>query len=560
MLIGVLFTVQYYNIRSAQMMSLNILEMLENEINIYKIKTIDDFRKFVTQSDKEDLRITIISTNGTVIADTLISNLDKNQIENHGDRSEFIETLHGPSNHVAYSLKESETQDIVSIYSAKKIKVDNNDYILRTAIPIDSINRYFLSFLFTILIVLTIVIIIIALVLPLITRNIMVPFNIIKSSLNNISENNSEIPKNLTNFDEINVVLYDINRLASNLNNNIKKYQTEKEKLGYVLENIEQGIIAIDKDKNIVFINQYTLDLLDISKDTPTHILEIMREKEVIEKINKAVELNRYSRFDISYHNGSVNIAFTIIPIFNNSKIVALIKLEDVTDIRKLEIEKQDFFINASHELNTPLTSIVGYSELLLSNNSKNREDFAKRINDEALRMKDLVSDMLTLSKIEESWQETIDEKIDLKEIVINVLASNKLKASNKNITIIKDIESGFIFANKEKIIEVVNNLVDNAIKYTDKDGEIKVKLNSSKDKIVFSVIDTGCGIPSQYLNRIFERFFRVKNEQYLKVSGTGLGLTIVKNICNYYKADIYIKSKEHVGTEISVDFTAYKK
>lgn len=560
MLIGVLFTVQYYNIRSAQMMSLNILEMLENEINIYKIKTIDDFRKFVTQSDKEDLRITIISTNGTVIADTLISNLDKNQIENHGDRSEFIETLHGPSNHVAYSLKESETQDIVSIYSAKKIKVDNNDYILRTAIPIDSINRYFLSFLFTILIVLTIVIIIIALVLPLITRNIMVPFNIIKSSLNNISENNSEIPKNLTNFDEINVVLYDINRLASNLNNNIKKYQTEKEKLGYVLENIEQGIIAIDKDKNIVFINQYTLDLLDISKDTPTHILEIMREKEVIEKINKAVELNRYSRFDISSHNGSVNIAFTIIPIFNNSKIVALIKLEDVTDIRKLEIEKQDFFINASHELNTPLTSIVGYSELLLSNNSKNREDFAKRINDEALRMKDLVSDMLTLSKIEESWQETIDEKIDLKEIVINVLASNKLKASNKNITIIKDIESGFIFANKEKIIEVVNNLVDNAIKYTDKDGEIKVKLNSSKDKIVFSVIDTGCGIPSQYLNRIFERFFRVKNEQYLKVSGTGLGLTIVKNICNYYKADIYIKSKEHVGTEISVDFTAYKK
>lgn len=560
MLIGVLFTVQYYNIRSAQMMSLNILEMLENEINIYKIKTIDDFRKFVTQSDKEDLRITIISTNGTVIADTLISNLDKNPIENHGDRSEFIETLHGPSNHVAYSLKESETQDIVSIYSAKKIKVDNNDYILRTAIPIDSINRYFLSFLFTILIVLTIVIIIIALVLPLITRNIMVPFNIIKSSLNNISENNSEIPKNLTNFDEINVVLYDINRLASNLNNNIKKYQTEKEKLGYVLENIEQGIIAIDKDKNIVFINQYTLDLLDISKDTPTHILEIMREKEVIEKINKAVELNRYSRFDISSHNGSVNIAFTIIPIFNNSKIVALIKLEDVTDIRKLEIEKQDFFINASHELNTPLTSIVGYSELLLSNNSKNREDFAKRINDEALRMKDLVSDMLTLSKIEESWQETIDEKIDLKEIVINVLASNKLKASNKNITIIKDIESGFIFANKEKIIEVVNNLVDNAIKYTDKDGEIKVKLNSSKDKIVFSVIDTGCGIPSQYLNRIFERFFRVKNEQYLKVSGTGLGLTIVKNICNYYKADIYIKSKEHVGTEISVDFTAYKK
>ena len=174
--------------------------------------------------------------------------------------------------------------------------------------------------------------------------------------------------------------------------------------------------------------------------------------------------------------------------------------------------------------------------------------------------MKDLVIDMLTLSKIEANWKETIDEKIDIKDIILDVFESNKIKAEQREINIELDIESAFIMANKEKITEVVNNLVDNAIKYTDDGGNVKVFLKQKADKAVFTVKDTGCGIAPQYLNRIFERFFRVKNNKYLKVHGTGLGLTIVKNICNYYNADIHIKSEENVGTEMSVVFNLYKE
>lgn len=557
MFIGILFTVQYNNIMYSRVMIVNIIDMLQREISIYDIKTEEDFRNFVLQSDKEELRISIISTNGIVIADTL-SDTAKTTLGNHNNRSDVIEALHNTNNEPSFSISTSISQKTPYIYASKKIKSDDYvDYILRVSIPMDSINKYLTTFLFTAVMVITIVVILMAFVLPIMSRNIMNPFYIIKETLDNIYNNRSLTPKNLTGFNDINNIIYDINEVAVDLNNNIIAYQTEKEKLNYVLENIAQGIIAVNKKKEIFFINQFAIDFLDIGERTVNNLNEIIKDENVIKKIDNAIELSRFSKFDSKEHN--MDIEITIIPIRNNENISALIKFEDVTDIRKLEIEKQDFFINASHELKTPLTSILGYSELLLATGGgKKLNDFVNRINTEALRMKELVMDMLTLSRIEANWQETIDEKMDIKEIILNVYDSNKLKAQKRDITIDLNIESAFIMANKEKITEVVNNLVDNAIKYTDDGGNVKIILNTDKDKAIFTVKDTGCGIAPQYLNRIFERFFRVKNNKYLKVNGTGLGLTIVKNICNNYNADIHVKSEENVGTEISVVFTLY--
>lgn len=558
MFIGILFTVQYNNIKYSQVMIMNIMEMLENEIDIYDMKTEEDFRRFVLQSDKKYLRISVIATNGIVIADTTI-NIALNPMANHTNRSDVIEALHSSGDRTFFSIHISASQKIPYIYASKKINTkDNIDYILRISMPMDSVNKYLITFLFTAVMVIGIVIIIMALVLPSTAKSIMIPFYSIKETLDNIYKNKSQNIKNLTGFNDINDILYDINELAIDLNNNIIGYQTEREKLNYVLENIAQGIVAINKNKDIFFINQFALELLNSTDSDIKSLNEIIKYKSVIKKIEDAIKLNRFSKFDIRERN--MDIEINVIPILNNKNISALIKFEDVTDIRKVEIEKQDFFINASHELKTPLTSILGYSELLINmshkdKNENKKTDFIKRINAEALRMKELVLNMLTLSRMEANWQETIDEKIDLKDIILNVFESNKIKSQKRNINIELDIESAIIIANKEKITEVVNNLVDNAIKYTDDGGEIKIILKNNKDKAIFTVKDNGCGIESKYLNRIFERFFRVKNEKYLKVQGTGLGLTIVKNICAHYNADIYINSEENKGTEISVVF-----
>lgn len=558
MFIGILFTVQYNNIKYSQVMIMNIMEMLESEIDIYDMKTEEDFRRFVLQSGKKDLRISVIATNGIVIADTTID-IALNPMANHTNRSDVIEALHSSGDKTVFSIHTSVSQKIPYIYASKKINTkDNIDYILRISMPMDSVNKYLITFLFTAAMVIGIVIIIMALVLPSTAKSIMIPFYSIKETLDNIYKNKSQNIKNLTGFNDINDILYDINELAIDLNNNIIGYQTEREKLNYVLENIAQGIVAINKNKDIFFINQFALELLNSTDSDIKSLNEIIKDKSVIKKIEDAIKLNRFSKFDIKERN--MDIEINVIPILNNKNISALIKFEDVTDIRKIEIEKQDFFINASHELKTPLTSILGYSELLINmsykdKNENKKTDFIKRINAEALRMKELVLNMLTLSRMEANWQETIDEKIDLKDIILNVFESNKIKSQKRNINIELDIESAIIIANKEKITEVVNNLVDNAIKYTDDGGEIKIILKNNKDKAIFTVKDNGCGIESKYLNRIFERFFRVKNEKYLKVQGTGLGLTIVKNICAHYNADIYINSEENKGTEISVVF-----
>lgn len=558
MFIGILFTVQYNNIKYSQVMIMNIMEMLENEIDIYDMKTEEDFRKFVLQSDKKDLRISVIATNGIVISDTT-TNIALSPMANHTNRSDVIEALHSSGDKTVFSIHTSASQKIPYIYASKKINTkDNIDYILRISMPMDSVNKYLITFLFTAVMVIGIVIIIMALVLPSTAKSIMIPFYSIKETLDNIYKNKSQNIKNLTGFNDINDILYDINELAIDLNNNIIGYQTEREKLNYVLENIAQGIVAINKNKDIFFINQFALELLNSTDSDIKSLNEIIKDKSVIKKIEDAIKLNRFSKFDIKERN--MDIEINVIPILNNKNISALIKFEDVTDIRKVEIEKQDFFINASHELKTPLTSILGYSELLINMSAKDKNenkktDFIKRINAEALRMKELVLNMLTLSRMEANWQETIDEKIDLKDIILNVFESNKIKSQKRNINIELYIESAIIIANKEKITEVVNNLVDNAIKYTDDGGEIKIILKNNKDKAIFTVKDNGCGIESKYLNRIFERFFRVKNEKYLKVQGTGLGLTIVKNICAHYNADIYINSEENKGTEISVVF-----
>ena len=561
MFIGILFTVQYNNIRYSQFMIVNIMEMLESEIDIYDMKTEEDFRKFVLQSDKKELRISVIATNGTVIADTAADIL-VNPMANHTNRSDVIKALHSSGDKAVFSIHTSISQKVPYIYASKKIKAeDYRDYILRISMPIESVNKYLITFLFTAVMVIGIVIIIMALVLPSMARNIMIPFYSIKETLDNIDGSKSQNIKNLTGFNDINDILYDINELAIDLNNNITGYQIEREKLNYVLENIAQGIVAINKNKDIFFVNQFAIELFNITGGNIKNLNEIIKDKSVINKIEDTMKLNRFSKFDIKERN--MDIEINIIPILNNKNISALIKFEDVTDIRKIEIEKQDFFINASHELKTPLTSILGYSELLINMSEKDKNkkedkktDFVKRINAEALRMKELVLNMLTLSRMEANWQETVDEKIDIKDIILNVFESNRIKAQKKNINIDLEIESAIIIANKEKITEVVNNLVDNSIKYTDDGGNVKIALKNNGEKATFTVKDNGCGIENKYLNRIFERFFRVKNEKYLKVQGTGLGLTIVKNICAHYNADIYIESEKGKGTEVSVVFS----
>ena len=557
-----LLAVRYYSMKGIEFYASNIISIIENQVKYYNINDLESFDEFIESTIKEsNLRVLVTDLDGYILSDSFVMGLNKSKITSKVDitESEIRKLMSGEI--IKPSSSKSGILGDTFIYSAKKISLGAENYILKVAINVDSVKSFFMAFLSMGILIIIAIILLLYNILPLVIDRILSPFNMIKSNLDNILYNKN-IDKNITKYDDINILLDEINQIALKLKRNSKKYRSEKEKLSYVLDNIKQGIIALDKEKHIVFINEYATSLTGSKYAKPSHIIEVIREHVILEKIEKAIENNEYRTFDLNILNNSTIVELSVLPIVGNNEIFSLIRLDDVTDIRKLSVEKQDFFINASHELNTPLTSILGYSDILINNKDYNSDDsikFMDKINSEALRMKDLVSDMLTLSKTDASWTEIIDENISINNIVNDVVSSMKMKAEAKNITIYTSLDDAIIFANKEQITQVVSNLISNAIKYTPENGDVKVEIKNVDDKVFFKVIDTGYGISQKYFNRIFERFFRIHSEKHLSAHGTGLGLTIVKNICNYYKVPILIKSDESVGTEITIVFNKIK-
>lgn len=557
-----LVAVRYYSIKGVEFYASSIINIIENQVKYYNINDLESFDEFIEATINEsNVRVLLTDLDGYILCDSFVMGFKTNATTSKVDikESEIRKLLGGEI--IKPSSSKSRILGDTFIYSAKKLELGAEKYILKIAINIDVMKSFFMAFLSMGILIIIAIILLLYNILPLIIDKILSPFNMIKSNLDNILYNKN-IDKNITKYDDINILLDEINQIALKLKRNSKKYRSEKEKLSYVLDNIKQGIIALDKENHIVFINEYAISLTGNKYMKPYHIIEVIREHDILEKIEKAIVNNEYRTFDLNILSNGTVVELSVLPIIGNNDIFSLIRLDDVTDIRKLSVEKQDFFINASHELNTPLTSILGYSDILINNKDYNSDDsikFMGKINSEALRMKDLVSDMLTLTKTDDSWVEIIDENISIDNIVRDVVSSIKIKAEAKNITIYTSLDEAIIFANKEKITQVVSNLISNAIKYTPENGNVKVEIKNTYDKTSFKVIDTGYGIPQKYFNRIFERFFRIHSEKHLSAHGTGLGLTIVKNICNYYNVPILIKSDESVGTEITIIFNKIK-
>jgi len=230
-----------------------------------------------------------------------------------------------------------------------------------------------------------------------------------------------------------------------------------------------------------------------------------------------------------------------------------LIVLTDITELRKLETVRNDFVANVSHELRTPLTSIVGYLDTLLESDiedSETRDKFLKIIKEETDRLSILIKDLLNLSKIEsKSFELKADNFEEILNKVVNLLKKN---AADKDIKFEVEIDDKLplVYMVREQIKQVLINLIDNAIKYTPEGGEIKINVEKEADKVYFSVKDSGIGIPKADQERIFERFYRVDKARSRSLGGTGIGLSIVRNIIKQHGSNIQVKSREGVGSE----------
>ena len=544
---AILLVINGVNGQAAENNAKSLLSVFEEQMFDGGYKTQAEYNVLVQRyASDENIRVSVIDLTGSVLADTRADSTEN--FENHSRRKEIIEANNGV---IGVDIRMSDTFGIDYLYVAKIVKVDDISVILRISIPVNSINSYMLPILISSAAIFAIIILIVFLLSKTISGQLITPINLIKQKLQTVGEENMSAPIALTGYDEINGILLQVDKLSDRLDYALKQSSADKNKLNFVIENIDQGIIAVDGKQNAVLLNRTAAGIFDCNPSLPSNIMSIVHDKTVIDALTTTMESGQYQSFDLRL-DGDRLFEFRILPT-DYEEISAIIIVFDVSEIRKLQLEKQEFFQNASHELNTPLTSILGYSELLLKDGKYN-ETFLSAINKEASRMRLLISDMLKITDLE-SGMEITDEIIDFDGIIDDVRTSFVPAANAKNIEIISDTTPCKIKANYEKVKEVIGNLVDNAIKYTQIGGKIELTAQNHRGKLVFTIKDNGIGIPRQHLSRVFERFFRVDKGRSKCEGGTGLGLAIVKHICGYYNIPISIKSSVGIGTEISLMF-----
>ena len=345
------------------------------------------------------------------------------------------------------------------------------------------------------------------------------------------------------------------------LEEQFKMTKQSEQKIEFILDSFGEGLVVIDSNYKIIMFNKKASEIFNVSKnDAYGKSFEVMSLAKGIEG-NMSMVVQTLRSFDyIEKIEGKVyeclinpiNYEWSTV----NEKPGASLLMIDITDEYNSREMKKEFFVNASHELKTPLTSIIGYIEMLKEGIINDKDEVANALNKslrDATRMKKIIFDMLELSSLENQNLRTI-EKINSYNGIKQIISSLELEISAKNLDISLCGNKNFILnMNYDDFEKLFKNIIENSIIYNKDNGKISIKINSNKNEII--VQDSGIGIKEDDLSRIFERFYRVDKARSRRDGGTGLGLAIVKHICEYYEISIDVKSKIDIGTMFILTF-----
>ena len=331
-----------------------------------------------------------------------------------------------------------------------------------------------------------------------------------------------------------------------------------------LLNSIPEGILILDKSKKIIFSNNSSTKLFDTKINE--NISGSLRNPDLLSSIDKIFEDKNIPDFEIEIRNKAVlRLNISIYLDKNNlffDEVCCVLFIRDLTEFHKFQQLKSDFVANVSHELRTPLQSIkMGLETIdnikdLKENNELN--NLMPLMTSQSERMENLIRDLLSLSKIELQEHIRPTHEIDLIELIDYVIKTYEKIISKQNIKIIfNKVESLKIIGDRDKLIEIFTNLIDNSIKYSDKNKEITITAKKDGEFNTVSVADQGIGIPKESIHRITERFFTVDPSKSRSVGGTGLGLAIVKHLVSQHRAEMDINSVENEGTTIDIKFNS---
>ena len=501
----------------------------------------------ILKSVDYSIRFTIINEDGSVVYDNWKDEIN----ENHRDRPEVqgaFEEGYGED------LRHSNTLSSDMYYYAVKL---NDDEVLRLSREISSINSVFAGLMPMLLMLFIIVLVIVYIAASITAKKILKPINEMTKSLDDMLEEESKV--NMKIYEEFEPLSNTIKDQKNKINEYINEIKYERDNISFITSNMKEGFILLNHNKDILSINKSGKIMIgneNFELKGNRNIFELTRSPEIIEKINDSIKENKHLIHDVETSDKCYRYYFS--PVVEQNKIIKglLILIEDITIQKKSEIMRSEFTANVSHELKTPLTTMIGFAEMIKEGliTGDDIEKYSALIHKEGMRLISLIEDLMRLSKIQEHTQNVEEKLINIKDISEDVVNLLKLKAEDYNVKLILNADNVVMKANNNYINELLYNLIDNGIKYNKDGGSVNIKIYEKDGLANIVISDTGVGIPPKHIDRIFERFYRVDKSRSKETGGTGLGLSIVKHIAELYDGTIDIKSSSS-GTRIMIKF-----
>lgn len=484
-------------------------------------------------------RVTLIDEKGEVLYD---SYKKTGELDNHAQRPEVKQALlQGEGEYKRFS----DSLDKETYYYA--VKLSDGD-IIRLAKTTDTITDIFFSALPAIFFSTLLTIIICLFISKRLTQKIVAPINALE-----LEDENKDIYEELSPL---------VNKIAAQ-RKQISLQMTELEKradtIQSIIKDMHEGLVFLDTNANILSINQSAVKLFGETAHNYVgeNILQLTRNPDIMDNVKKALQGEK-SNLALTLNEHKLDTFIN--PVLSEEQLIgAILIFLDVTDKALSEKMRREFSANVSHELKTPLTSILGFSEMIENGMAQQGdvEKFAGKIKAEVIRLIKLIENIIKLSELDENSPKRDFETFSLLALAKERVENLDYLAKEKGIEIKISDEQLDIFANKSMISELLTNLIDNAIKYNKTNGGIAIELSKNNDYTQIVVQDTGIGISQEHLKRVFERFYRIDPSRSKKTGGSGLGLSIVKHLAEYHNGCVEILSKEAEGTTVIVKIKA---
>jgi len=504
-------------------------------------------------------RITLIDPDGVVVADSETPN--PGMIPNHKNIPEVKQALTGE---VGKSKRFSNTIQQDVLYIATPFEESGKvEGVLRIALPMSEIDNALDNFSLIIVVIAMGATVLVVITSYLLSNSFTTPLKQMMTMAERMANDDLEQKLPVSSGDEIGELSKSLNNLAVKLKGRIEELRSEKAKADLILDNMAEGILLVGGNGEVILTNPSIEKIFKVKSDDVigSPAIHSIRNFDLDKAIQDSIASRREVVDEILLQSPFKQLRIRTMPITNSiGEKQTLVVIRDITRQKHVERLRKDFVANISHELKTPLTGLKLLSETLLrsiDDDPSSSRVFIKRLDKELSTLINMVRKLIDLSKLETTQDDSEKEPVNLGELVNEVGSSFSQLAVSKGLSLNIDISDNMplIEGDKDQLLTLIRNLIDNAIRYTPSGGKIDVNVKDNNNNVMLSVSDNGIGLAKREIPRIFERFYRVDKARSRETGGTGLGLSIVKHIAENHQASIDVESSLGIGSKFIVRF-----